>query len=153
MTTLSSGVWRLLRGPCSQVGWTRCLSFKGSFPTFSSRFLHNWYLQSIHLTATCRALTIQPILAEHGDVAGDLDRRRGRVWVQDLFQPLHIRCVPCMVTISFISLHICNFHKSFVKVWPGSNRSVARLQDGQWDHVALVTCHRRHHYIHRHCHY
>ena len=66
MTTLSSGVWRLLRGPCPQVSWTRCLSFKGSFPTFSSRFLHNWYLQSINdSTDTCRASMIQPILAEH----------------------------------------------------------------------------------------
>ena len=66
MTTLSSGVWRLLRRPCPQVSWTRCLSFKGSFPTFSSRFLHNWYLQSINdSTDTCRASMIQPILAEH----------------------------------------------------------------------------------------
>ena len=59
MTTLSSGVWRLLRGPCPQVGWTCCLSFKGSFPTISSRILHNLYMQSIYnSTDTFRASII-----------------------------------------------------------------------------------------------
>ena len=64
-------------------------------------------MQSINnSTDISRALTIQLIFAEHGDVAGDLDRRWGWVWVQDLFQPLHIRCVPCMVhNITFI-IHI-----------------------------------------------
>ena len=79
------GVWRLLRGPCSQVSWTRCLSFKGSFPTFNRYFIYlfilfynltiqpilaehsfNRYLQSIDSsTDTCRALTIQLIFPEH----------------------------------------------------------------------------------------
>ena len=74
---------------------------------------HQWFnrhLQSINdTTDTCRAFIVQPIYSEHGDVAGDLDRRRGRVWVQDLFQPLHIRCVSCMVhNVTFI-VHINHF--------------------------------------------
>ena len=75
---------------------------------------------------------IHNLYLEHGDAAGDLDGRRGRVGVQDLLQPLHLHRLLGLVRVPHNSYHQHPHHKKvYFKVWPGSHCWFESLQDGQ----------------------